>query len=122
MQEASFVASEVAEGLYGPYSRPVADLVLKIVRMASDETTELEVAEVDMFGEKLQSGLFALQGLCDCATRKGTECGGLALLASRPGRHLGRARGLQGVLCLGPEPKRGQNKAGRSAKRAGYKP
>jgi hypothetical protein len=57
MQEAFFVASEVAEGLYGPYSRPVADRVLKIVRMASDETAELEVAEVDMFGEQLQSGL-----------------------------------------------------------------
>ena len=57
MQEAFFVASEVAEGLYGPYSRPVADRVLKIVRMASDETAELEVAEVDRFGEQLQSGL-----------------------------------------------------------------
>lgn len=57
MQEAFFVVSEVAEGLYGPYSRPVADRVLKIVRMASDETAELEVAEVDMFGEQLQSGL-----------------------------------------------------------------
>jgi hypothetical protein len=57
MQEAFFVASEVAEGLYGPYSRPVADRVLKIVRMASDETAELEVAEVDMFGEQLQSDL-----------------------------------------------------------------
>jgi len=55
--QAFFVASEVAEGLYGPYSRPVADRVLKIVRMASDETAELEVAEVDMFGEQLQSGL-----------------------------------------------------------------
>ena len=57
MQEAFFVASEVAEGLYGPYSRPIADRVLKIVRMASDETAELEVAEVDMFGEQLQSDL-----------------------------------------------------------------
>lgn len=57
MQEAFFVASEVADGLYGPYSKPVADRVLKIVRMASDETAELEVAEVDMFGEQLQSGL-----------------------------------------------------------------
>ncbi|MDQ1262667.1 MAG: hypothetical protein QG575_1848 [Euryarchaeota archaeon] len=57
MQEAFFVASELADGLYGPYSRPVADRVLKIVRMASDETAELEVAEVDMFGEQLQSGL-----------------------------------------------------------------
>jgi hypothetical protein len=57
MREAFFVASEVAEGLYGPYSRPVADRVLKIVRMASDETAELEVAEFDMFGEQLQSGL-----------------------------------------------------------------
>ena len=57
MQEAFFVASEVADGLYGPYSRPVADRVLKIVRMASDETAELEVAEVDMFGEQLQNGL-----------------------------------------------------------------
>ena len=57
MQEAFFVASEEADGLYGPYSRPVADRVLKIVRMASDETAELEVAEVDMFGEQLQSGL-----------------------------------------------------------------
>ncbi len=57
MQEAFFVASEVADGLYGPYSRPIADRVLKIVRMASDETAELEVAEFDMFGEQLQSGL-----------------------------------------------------------------
>ena len=57
MQEAFFVASEESEGLYGPYSRPVADRVLKIVRMASDETAEREVAEVDMFGEQLQSGL-----------------------------------------------------------------
>jgi hypothetical protein len=55
--QAFFVASEEAEGLYGPYSRPVADRVLKIVRMAIDETAELEVAEVDMFGELLQSGL-----------------------------------------------------------------
>jgi hypothetical protein len=55
--QAFFVASEEAEGLYGPYSRPIADLVLKIVRMASDETAEIEVAEVDMFGEQLQSGL-----------------------------------------------------------------
>ena len=55
--QAFFVASEEAEGLYGPYSRPVADRVLKIVRMASDETAELEVADVDMFGEQLQSGL-----------------------------------------------------------------
>jgi len=55
--QAFFVASEEADGLYGPYSRPVADRVLKIVRMASDETAELEVAEVDMFGEQLQSGL-----------------------------------------------------------------
>jgi len=55
--QAFFVASEVADGLYGPYSRPVADRVLKIVRMASDETAELEVAVVDMFGEQLQSGL-----------------------------------------------------------------
>lgn len=55
--QASFVASEAADGLYGPYSRPVADRVLKIVRMASDETAELEVAEIDMFGEQLQSGL-----------------------------------------------------------------
>jgi hypothetical protein len=57
MQEAFFVASEEADGLYGPYSKPIADRVLKIVRMASDETAELEVAEVDMFGEQLQSGL-----------------------------------------------------------------
>ena len=57
MQEAFFVASEEADGLYGPYSRPVADRVLKIVHMASDETAELEVAEVDMFGEQLKSGL-----------------------------------------------------------------
>jgi len=57
MREAFFVASDVADGLYGPYSRPVADRVLKIVRMAADETAELEVAEVDMFGEQLQSGL-----------------------------------------------------------------
>ena len=55
--QAFFVASDLAEGLYGPYSRPIADRVLKIVRMASDETAELEVAEVDMFGEQLQSGL-----------------------------------------------------------------
>jgi hypothetical protein len=55
--QAFFVNSEEADGLYGPYSRPVADRVLKIVRMASDETAELEVAEVDMFGEQLQSGL-----------------------------------------------------------------
>jgi hypothetical protein len=55
--QAFFVASEEAEGLYGPYSRPVADRVLKIVRMASDETADIEVAEVDMFGEQLQSGL-----------------------------------------------------------------
>ena len=57
MQEAFFVASDVADGLYGPYSKPIADRVLKIVRMASDETAELEVAEVDMFGEQLRSGL-----------------------------------------------------------------
>ena len=55
--QAFFVASEEAEGLYGPYRRPVADRVLKIVRMASDETAELEVAEVDMFGEQLKNGL-----------------------------------------------------------------
>jgi hypothetical protein len=55
--QAFFVASEEAEGLYGPYSRPVADRVLKIVHMVSDETAEIEVAEVDMFGEQLQSGL-----------------------------------------------------------------
>ncbi|MFA6371006.1 MAG: hypothetical protein WCW68_00125 [Methanothrix sp.] len=55
--QAFFVASEEADGLYGSYSRPVADRVLKIIRMASDETAELEVAEVDMFGEQLQSGL-----------------------------------------------------------------
>jgi len=55
--QAFFVASDAADGLYGPYSRPVADRVLKIVRMASDETAELEVAEVDMFGEQLSSGL-----------------------------------------------------------------
>ena len=55
--QAFFVASEEADGLYGPYSKPVADRVLKIVRMASDETAELEVAEVDMFGEQLQNGL-----------------------------------------------------------------
>jgi hypothetical protein len=54
--QAFFVASDAADGLYGPYSRPVADRVLKIVRMASDETAELEVAEFDMFGEQLQSG------------------------------------------------------------------
>jgi len=57
MQEAFFVASDMADGLYGPYSRPVADRVLKIVRMAADETAELEVAKVDMFGEQLKSGL-----------------------------------------------------------------
>jgi hypothetical protein len=57
MREAFFVASDAADGLYGPYSRPVADRVLKIVRMAADETAELEVAEFDMFGEQLQSGL-----------------------------------------------------------------
>jgi len=55
--QAFFVASEEADGLYGPYSRPVADRVLKIVHMVSDETAEIEVAEVDMFGEQLQSGL-----------------------------------------------------------------
>ena len=55
--QAFFVASDLAEGLYGPYSRPIADRVLKIVRMASDETAELEVAEVDRFGEQLNSGL-----------------------------------------------------------------
>jgi hypothetical protein len=32
--QAFFVASDLAEGLYGPYSRPIADRVLKIVRMA----------------------------------------------------------------------------------------
>lgn len=55
--QAFFVASEAADGLYGPYSRPVADRVLKIVRMASDETAELEVADFDTFGEQLSSGL-----------------------------------------------------------------
>ena len=55
--QAFFVASDLAEGLYGPYSKPIADRVLKIVRMASDETAELEVAEVDLFGEQLNSGL-----------------------------------------------------------------
>jgi hypothetical protein len=55
--EAFFVASDLAEGLYGPYSKPIADRVLKIVRMASDEAAELEVAEVDRFGEQLKSGL-----------------------------------------------------------------
>jgi hypothetical protein len=55
--QAFFVASDVADGLYGPYSKPVADRVLKIVRMASDETAELEVTEVDMFGEQLKSEL-----------------------------------------------------------------
>jgi hypothetical protein len=55
--QAFFVASDVADGLYGPYSKPIADRVLKIVRMASDETAELEVAEVDRFGEQLKSGL-----------------------------------------------------------------
>ena len=55
--QAFFVASEAADGLYGPYSRPIADRVLKIVRMASDETAELEVADFDTFGEQLQSGL-----------------------------------------------------------------
>ena len=55
--QAFFVASEEAEGLYGPYSRPVADRVLKIVHMVSDETAEIEVAEVDMFGEQLKNGL-----------------------------------------------------------------
>ena len=59
--QAFFVASEEAEGLYGPYSRPVADRVLKIVHMASDETAEIEVAEVDMFGEQLQSGLLSFK-------------------------------------------------------------
>ena len=57
MMQAFFVASEAADGLYGPYSRPVADRVLKIVRMASDETAELEVADFDTFGEQLSSGL-----------------------------------------------------------------
>jgi len=57
MQEAFFVASEVADGLYGPYSRPIAARGIKSVLMASDETAELEVAEFDMFGEQLQSGL-----------------------------------------------------------------
>ena len=55
--QAFFVTSEAADGLYGPYSRPIADRVLKIVRMASDETAELEVADFDTFGEQLQSGL-----------------------------------------------------------------
>jgi hypothetical protein len=55
--QAFFVADEVAEGLYGPCSRQVDDRVLKIVRMASDETAELEAAEFDMFAEQLQSGL-----------------------------------------------------------------
>ena len=57
MMQAFFVASEAADGLYGPYSRPIADRVLKIVRMASDETAELEVADFDTFGEQLSSGL-----------------------------------------------------------------
>jgi hypothetical protein len=55
--QAFFVASDAAGGLYGPYSKPIADRVLKIVRMAIDETAELEVAEVDQFGEHLKSGL-----------------------------------------------------------------
>ena len=42
--QAFFVASDFAEGFYGLYSKPIADRVLKIVRMASDETAELEVA------------------------------------------------------------------------------
>ena len=67
--QAFFVASEEADGLYGPYSKPVADRVLKIVHMVSDETAEIEVAEVDMFGEQLQSGLlpFKVWGLCNRA-------------------------------------------------------
>lgn len=103
MREAFFVASEVAEGLYGPYSRPVADRVLKIVRMASDETAELEVAEFDMFGEQLQSGLlpFRFAWLCyreRCRMWRSRSAG---LPSRRESWSSGR---IKGVLCLGQEP------------------
>jgi hypothetical protein len=55
--QAFFVASNLADGLYGPCNKPIANRVLKIVRMASDEKAELEVAEVDRLASSSRSGL-----------------------------------------------------------------
>jgi len=121
MREAFFVASDAVDGLYGPYSRPEADRVLQIFRMASDETAELEVAEFDMFGEQLSSGLLPFKVDVVVLQGQGAERGGLALLASHAGGYPHRAGGLQRVLCLGEEPERGKGEAGRTAKRAGLK-
>ena len=56
--QAFFVNSDLEDGMYGPYTdRGLGERVLKIVRMAIDEEAELQVAEADMFGEQLQSGL-----------------------------------------------------------------
>jgi hypothetical protein len=56
--QAFFVNSDLEDGMYGPYTdRVLGERVLKIVRMAIDEEAELQVAESDVFGEQLQSGL-----------------------------------------------------------------
>jgi hypothetical protein len=81
---AFFVASVLADGFYGPYSRPIADRVLKIVRMASDETAELEVAEMDLFGEHLNSGLLPFK-ICVVVLQ-------------------GRVQSVEVALCWPPEP------------------
>lgn len=53
-----FVDSDQERGMYGPYTKmPLAETVLKIVRMTKDDAAELVSYDMDPFGEQLLSGL-----------------------------------------------------------------
>ncbi len=51
------VESDVADGMYGPFTKkPLADIALKIIRMAEDEDAEIASFDSDPWEEHLLAG------------------------------------------------------------------
>ncbi len=51
------VESDVANGMYGPFTKkPLADIALKIIRMAEDEDAEIASFDSDPWDMQLSSG------------------------------------------------------------------
>jgi len=108
-----FVDSDQEGGMYGPYSEmPLAETALKIVRMTNDDAAELVSYDMDPFGEQLLSGLrpFKMEIMLLGGKVQSVDVSALATSGDRGAGH--GPGGLPGALCLGQNPKRGEDQGG----------
>jgi hypothetical protein len=112
------IADSVEDEFWGPYTdENLADKVLKIVKMAVDEGSEMRIVESDQYADQLRAGLLPFK---ICVELLGNQVRNTEVKLAWPPschrRHSAAEGGIHGVLCLGCIPGRGQGEARQPAK------